>query len=239
MKAAFHTERISSSRWRRVPGPRLHWRSLVPAQRVADEKPTKAKLLFEDDFSKGAGRWEPSDAKAWKVIDTGKGKAYSQFRQSDYKPPHRSPLNFALVKDLVVGDFVLEARVRSTVRDYDHRDMCLFFGYQDASHFYYVHFGKKTDDHANQIFIVNGGPRRKISTKTSDGTPWDDAWHPVKVVRRISDGSIEVYFDDMNTPVMTARDRTFLRGRVGVGSFDDTGDWTKVKVYGTRLGEAR
>jgi hypothetical protein len=58
-------------------------------------------------------------------------------------------------------------------------------------------------------------------------------------VRRISDGSIEVYFDDMNTPVMTARDRTFLRGQVGVGSFDDTGDWTDVKVYGTRLAKTR
>ncbi len=206
---------------------------------LADEQPTEAKLLFEDDFSKGADRWQASDANAWKVIDTGEGKAYSQFRQSDYKPPHRSPLNFALVKDLVVGDLVLEARLRSTVRDYDHRDMCLFFGYQDASHFYYVHFGKKTDDHANQIFIVNGAPRQKISTKTSQGTRWDDAWHRVKVVRRIRDGSIEVYFDDMKTPVMTARDKTLLRGQVGVGSFDDTGDWTEVKVYGKRLEKAR
>jgi|SRR5579884_590976 len=206
---------------------------------LAGEPPTEAKLLFEDDFRKGADRWQPSDANAWKVIDTGNGKAYSQFRQSDYKPPHRSPLNLALVKDLVVGDLVLEAQVRSTSRDYDHRDMCLFFGYQDASHFYYVHFGKKTDDHANQIFIVNGAPRQKISTKTSDGTPWDSAWHRVKVLRRIRDGSTEVYFDDMKTPVMTARDKTFLHGQVGIGSFDDTGDWTKVKVYGTRMEKAR
>ena len=117
--------------------------------------------------------------------------------------------------------------------------MCLFFGYQDPAHFYYVHLGKKTDDHANQIFIVNGAPRQKISMKTSGGTPWDDEWHPVKVVRRIRDGSIEVYFDDMKTPVMTARNKTFLRGQVGVGSFDDTGDWTNVKVYGTRLEKAR
>jgi hypothetical protein len=214
---------------------------IVPltASALADEKPTKAKLLFEDDFRKGAGRWQPSDAGAWKVIDIGKGKAYSQFRQSDYKPPHRSPLNFALVKDLVVSDFVLEARVRSTARDYDHRAICLFFDYQDASHFYYVHFGKKTDDHANQIFIVNGAPRQKISTKTSEGTPWDEEWHNVKVVRRVSDGDIEVYFGDMKTPVMTARDKTFLRGQVGIGSFDDTGDWSNVKVHDTRLEKSR
>jgi hypothetical protein len=199
-----------------------------------DAAPEKPPLLFAEDFTKGADRWQPSDPAAWKVIDAGKGKAYSLFRQSDYKPPHRSPFNFALVKDLHVGDFVLEARVRSTTRDYDHRDMCLLFGYQDARHFYYVHFGKKTDDHANQIFIVNDAPRRKISTKTTDSTPWDDNWHAVKVLRRVDDGRIEVYFDDMKTPIMTARDKTFTWGQVGVGSFDDTGDWADVKVYGSR-----
>ena len=52
--------------------------------------------------------------------------------------------------------------------------MCVFFGYQDDSHLYYVHLGKKTDDHANQVFIVNEAPRTKISTKTTDGIPWLD-----------------------------------------------------------------
>src|SRR5215469_4095911 len=162
----------------------LAWTVLTIADdKAAAEKPP---LLFQDDFRKGADNWQPTDAAAWKVIDADKGKGYSQFRQSKYKPPHRSPLNFALVKDLVVGEVVLEARAQSTTKDYAHRDMCLIFGYQDAAHFYYVHLGKKTDDHANQIFIVNGEPRKKISTKTSDGTPWTDGWHHVKVVRHVA-----------------------------------------------------
>jgi hypothetical protein len=207
----------------------------MPILAWADDGPKAPPLLFSDDFSKGAERWEPTDAKAWKVADTKRGKVYSQFRQSEYKPPHRSPINFALVKDLNVADVVLEASVRSTVKDYPHRDVCLFFGYQDPAHFYYVHLGKKADDHANQIFIVNGAPRTKISTKTTDGTPWDDGWHHVKVVRKVGDGTIAVYFDDMTKPAMTARDKTFRRGRVGIGSFDDTADWADVKVYGTRV----
>src|SRR5436309_3572045 len=161
-------------------------------------------LLFHDDFRKGAAHWQPTDPQAWKVIDTKEGKAYSQSRASKYTPPHRSPFNFALIKDLTVGDFVLEARVQSTARDYPHRDMCLFFGYQDPAHFYYAHLAKRTDDHANQVFLVNGADRKKISTKTTPGTPWDDRWHHVKVVRTVSDGGIAVYFDDMKTPVMTA-----------------------------------
>jgi hypothetical protein len=192
-------------------------------------------LVYRDDFEQGAEHWQPTDAKAWKVGEESGNRFYSLFQQSKYQPPHRSPLNFSLIRDVVVGDFALEARVRSTVKDYGHRDMCLVFGYQDPGHFYYVHLGKKTDDHANQIFIVNGSPRTKISTKTSDGTDWNDDWHQVKVVRRVADGTIEVFYDDLETPVMTARDKTFVWGQVGVGSFDDTGDWDDVKLYGVRI----
>jgi hypothetical protein len=194
-------------------------------------------LVFEEDFEKGADRWEPTDKAAWKVIDAEKqGKVFNQFvKNSKYKPPHRSPLNIALVKDLNVADFILDAKCQSTIKDYGHRDMCLFFGYQDAAHFYYVHLGKKADDHANQIFIVNGADRKKISTKTTEGTNWTDNWHNVRVVRNVEDGSIQVFFDDMKTPVMTATDKTFTWGRVGVGSFDDTGNWDDVKVRGMKV----
>jgi hypothetical protein len=197
---------------------------------------TELPLVFQDDFEKGAGAWEPTDPKAWKVIDSGtRGKVYNQFQQSKYKPPHRSPFNVSLVKDVVVGDFVLEALVQSTGKDNPHRDMCLFFGYQDAGRLYYVHLGKKTDDHANQIFIVNKADRKKISTKTTPGTPWDDQWHRVKIVRTVADGAIAVYFDDMKTPVMTATDRTFTWGRVGLGSFDDSGNWDEVRLRGVEV----
>jgi hypothetical protein len=192
-------------------------------------------LLLEEDFEKGAERWEPTDPAAWKVTETPKGKFYSQCGKSAYTPPHRSPLNLSILKDVVVGDFVLEAKLQSTVKDYGHRDMVLVFGYQDAAHFYYSHLGKKTDDHANQIFIVNGAPRTKISTRTTEGTDWTDGWHTVRVVRKAAEGTIEVYFDDLKTPAQTAKDTTFAEGRIGIGSFDDTGNWDDVKLRGVRV----
>src|SRR5262245_10858059 len=103
--------------------------SAVVSPGAAGGRAEKLPLVFADDFSKGMGRWQPTDPKGWKVIDTKGGKALSQFRrESSYKPPHRSPYHIALVKDVTVGDFVLEARCRSTVKDYPHRDLCLFFG---------------------------------------------------------------------------------------------------------------
>lgn len=189
-------------------------------------------LVLNEDFESGSARWKPTDESAWKIVETPSGKVYSLFKQCQYKPPYRSPVNIALLDDVVVGDFVLECRLQSTVKDYAHRSMVVVFGYQNPAHFYYVHFGKRTDDHANQIFIVDGAPRVKISTKTTAGTAWDDAWHRVKIVRSVADGKIDVYFDDFENPVMTAVDKTFAWGEVGVGAFDDLGNIDDVVLRG-------
>jgi hypothetical protein len=188
-------------------------------------------LVFEDNFDKGADRWQPTDPQAWKITKTDQGNVYSQFQQSKVKTPQRSPFNTSLIKDVVITDFELHAKVQSTGKDGGHRDMCLFFGYQDHSHFYYVHIAKQADDRANQIFIVDAADRKKISKTSTSGTPWDDKWHNVKIVRNVGTGSIEIYFDDMQKPIMTAEDKTFTWGQVGLGSFDDTGNWDDVKLY--------
>ena len=78
-------------------------------------------------------------------------------------------------------------------------------------------------------------PRKMITAQGTPGTPWDKGWHEVKIVRRVQDGAIEVYFDDMQAPAMTAVDRTFTHGRVGLGSFDDTGNWDDFKLYGVEV----
>jgi len=189
-------------------------------------------LVFHEDFETGAERWTQTDAKAWRIVEEGGNRVYSQFQKSDYQPPVRSPLNMALVKDLRVGDFVLQARMKQTGDEYGHRDMCIFFGYQDPAHFYYVHIATKADAHANSIFIVNGEPRVSIATERTDGTDWGTGYHDVRIVRNGSTGAIEVYYDDMDKPIMKARDDTFAAGRLGFGSFDDTGNIDDVVVWG-------
>lgn len=191
-------------------------------------------LLHEDFTSKDDTKWELADPKAWRFVDQDGNAVFNQFKQSKVETPVRSPFNRGVVKDLVVGSFVLDVKLQSTARDYPHRSLCLFFGYQDPAHLYYVHFGQRTDDHANQIFIVNNEPRKKISTKTTDGTPWNNEWHHARVVRDVDSGRIDVFFDDMETPVMTAVDKTFTWGQVGIGSFDDTGNFDDVLVYGVK-----
>ena len=40
-------------------------------------------------------------------------------------------------------------------------------------------------------------------------------------MRKVADGTIEIYFDDMKKPLMTANDKTFAWGQIGLGTFDD------------------
>jgi hypothetical protein len=193
-------------------------------------------VLAEDFDNPEADRWEPTDPNAWKYTTDGKRTVYSQFRLSKYEPPFRSPYNMTLLKNVYVTDFVMDLRLKMTQPlDNPHRDMCLFFGYQDPSHFYYAHLGMKADSTAHTIHIVNGAPRTSIVEKRTEGTPWTDEYHHVRVVRRIASGKIEVYFDDMEKPVMTASDKTFQWGRVGVGTFDDTGNVDKVTLWGSQI----
>jgi len=204
--------------------------SLATGTQALAAEQTDLPLVFEDDFENGADRWQPTDPAAWKIVETDNGKVYNQFKNSKYSPPHRSPLNISLVKDVSVSDFVLTVKVQSTNKGAGaHRDMCLFFNYQDPAHFYYVHLGARPDPHSSQIMIVNGAPRVMITKNRSPGIPWDDGWHHVKIVRRAGNGTIEVYFDDMDKPVMVANDKTFGSGRVGIGSFDDNGNWDDFK----------
>jgi hypothetical protein len=219
---------------------------LVLAGILSAKAEEKLPLLFKENFENGFSRWQTSDPKGaevtWKIIEIGaKGNhAFRTTGKSKYAPKYRSPLNFALLKDVEVTDFEITVRVQNTNKKAGgHRDLCIFWGYQDPSHFYYVHMGSKPDPHACQIFIVNNAERTMITVDQAKGTNWDDEWHNVKVVRRVEDGVMEVYFDDMKKPYMTAKDKTFTWGQVGIGTFDDHGNFDDFELRGKLRKESK
>lgn len=189
-------------------------------------------LVFKEDFEQGRQRWETTDDASWDLVDDNGNKVFGlNKRISSYQPKVRSPHNIALIKDVQVSDFVLLFKVRSTKDTGGHRDCCAFFCHQDAEHFYYVHLGAKPDPASGQIMIVNAEPRRPLTDNKRE-VPWDDGWHTVKVVRDSQAGTIQVYFDDLAKPHMTATDKTFGKGRIGIGSFDDMNAFDDIRLYG-------
>jgi hypothetical protein len=191
---------------------------------------------FEDCNLTG---WQATDSNAWRIEDGNggnPGKALSLFKQSIYTPPYRSPNNIILLPDVNVGSFIMELEMLSTKAYYDGRDLCVFFGYQDDSHFYYAHIADVAKDNFhNTILVVDGADRTPIAQTRNGGNSWAGGWHNVRIVRDADTGSIKVFFDDMNNPVMTAVDNRFSWGRVGVGSFDDTGQYDNIRLWGKKM----
>jgi hypothetical protein len=198
--------------------------------------PKGYRVLYSQDFQEQAALKDfvYTDASVWSVVNADGKQALELTKQSDYKPVHRSPFNIALLAGQKFGDCIIEANCLQTGKEYGHRDMVVVFGFQDPSHFYYTHIATKADEHANNIFIVKDAPRLKISKESNDGNNWGlNVWHKVRVERKVSDGTIKVFFDDMSKPIMVAEDKTFGAGWVGFGSFDDTGRVANIRVWGT------
>lgn len=190
------------------------------------------KPAFKQDFEKKGviKHFRFTQPDKWIVSEGKTGRALEFTGISDYQPPFRSPHTIGLISDIQFGSFILEADLLQTGKEYGHRDMCIIFGFQDPSHFYYSHLATKMDDNAHQIMIVNHAPRAKISSFTTQGVEWGDkVWHKVRVERNIESGSIKVYFD--GALVEEATDKTFGKGYIGFGSFDDSGKVDNVKIW--------
>lgn len=202
--------------------------------KAQDFLPEGYQLLYAVDFDDepGLAGFEMTDPKAWRIGTLDGSKTLELFGSSQYEPKVRSPKNIAMIKDLQFGSFILEANVKQTGKEYGHRDMCLFFGMKDPSNFYYVHIATTPDPHAHNIFLVNDAPRVAIGEKVSNGVNWGQGWHKVRLVRNAEEGSIQLFYDDMTTPIMESKDTHFGAGFIGFGSFDDTGMIDNIKIYG-------
>ena len=208
--------------------------AVVTVSSPAADVPAGYKLVYEQQFNDVAALkdFRFTDPNAWAFAKTNDISALSLVKQSQYKSIVRSPVNIALIADKVFGDFVLEADLIQTGKEYGHRDMCLFFGFQSPTNFYYTHIATAADPNAHNIFIVNGAQRKNFAKETTKGVNWGlGVWHKVRLERNVTAGTIKVYFDDLTKPIMVAEDKTFGSGQIGFGSFDDTGMVDNIRIW--------
>ncbi len=128
---------------------------------------------------------------------------------------------------------MLEVELLSTKKPYGHQDMCLFFGFAEPQKYYYNHIAVAADPNAHNIFIVNEAPRKNFAKETTKGVTWgENEWHKVRIERDTKAGTIKSYFNDMTRPIMLAEDKTFTKGHIGFGSFDDVGKVGRIRIWG-------
>lgn len=193
-------------------------------------------LLARSDFETGRAQgWQPNDPSHWRVAKKD-GEMVYELTAPGEPGRVRAPTSWSLWTGYDVTSFEFSGRLRcSADASNDKRDICIFFHFQDPTHFYYVHFAASSDDVHNIIALVNGADRVKINAEpagTSRAKLTDNAWHIFKVTCDARSGLIEAYLDDRSEPILTAHDKTLSRGLVGVGSFDDTGYFAGLELRG-------
>jgi hypothetical protein len=193
-----------------------------------------------EDFGDGwTRRWTRGKSSRWVVEREGKRSVLRMTEPGIPPAQIRRPGETAVWTSRSWGDVEFTAHVRC---DQDvsiaARDAILIFGWQDDTHYYYVHLAGRSDAVHNAILLVNGRDRERIDAfdpaRPNPVTLADKEFHKIRVARRIASGEILVYFDDRPAPVMRAVDRTLTWGMLGVGSFDDTASFHSLSAKGER-----
>lgn len=183
-----------------------------------------------ENFSSGSLQaWQMPHPEDWAIESEGSSHFLHMLRSRDPLVPRR-PVQFALLKEPCMGTFDLRVRLRRTGKSHS---VILVFDYIDSLHFYYTHLsvdtGTKIDVH-NGIFIVNGEPRQRIAGMTAAAVLPDQQWHTIHLHRDAKSGLIQLFVDREAAPRFSVVDHTFACGRIGLGSFDETGDFADLRL---------
>jgi hypothetical protein len=189
---------------------------------------------LNEDFESGKlDAWQFPHPEDWTILE-GRGNHYLHMVRSREPGVPRRPLQFALLRGVKAGSFSFHGRIRR-----EGSSMIVVFNYVDTLHFYYAHLsvdrGTAQPVH-NGIFIVNGGERARIAGTHAPPALPDHEWHLIRIERNASRGAIDVYSDFQPDAIFSVTDRTFKCGQIGIGSFDETGDFDDVSVISEDTG---
>ena len=231
-------------RWRQAWGERLVLFAVVAAMPLglrvglylcAPAFQNRARSIhFSDDFARNTlDAWQLPYPEDWAILAED-GNHYLHMKRNREPLVPRRPMQFALIKGVNVGSFDFRTRVRR-----QGKSMIVVFNYVDSLHFYYTHLsadpGSKQPVH-NGVFVVNSAPRVRIAGLDAQPALPDNAWHQIRVARDVASGRIEVWSDVASQPLFTVVDRTFTCGQIGIGSFDETGDFADVDLRSNDAG---
>ena len=142
----------------------------------------------------------------------------------------RKPTHIALLDSKPYSKVTVEAEVKR-----NGRSVIIVWGWQNDSHYDYVHISSDTavaQNVHNGMFHVFGGERVRISSLEGPGSLPTQDWTPVKLVWDGETGHCYVEVNGKRNLSLDAVDLSLRWGRVGLGSFDETGDFRNVKITG-------
>jgi hypothetical protein len=188
-----------------------------------------------DTLSVFGHQWSVYNAEDWKVDTSGGTPILELNTPREPLPGPRRPFQFALAQTPDFSRVTVEADMRPR-----RRSVIIVFAYHDPAHFDYAHLstdtGTKQPVH-NGVFHVFGGERVRISSQEGPAAfPAKDQWYHVVLNYDGTKGEVRVTVDGKPIPALHAVDLSLHSGKVGLGSFDEVGDFKNVTITGEATG---
>jgi hypothetical protein len=176
-------------------------------------------------------RWTVPNPSDWKIDKQDGSPVLHLLVGREPLPGPRRPYQFAIAATPAFEKVTVEADLKPL-----RRSLMIVFAYHDPAHFDYAHlstdYAQKQPVH-NGIFHVYGGERVRISSEKGPAAfPSLDRWYHVKLNYDGKTGEVNVTVDGHAVPALHAVDVSLGAGQVGVGSFDETGDFRNVQIAG-------
>lgn len=187
-------------------------------------------LLSADTLQIFDHQWSVPNGSDWEVQkESGASVLHMKIGREPLASGPRRPFQFAIADTQPFSKVTVEADIRPL-----KRSVIIVYDYADPGHFNYAHISAdiKAPVH-NGIFHVYGGERVRISPQRGPAAfPEINRWYHVKLVADGGTGRVDVTVDGKAVPALQAVDLSLTTGKVGIGSFDETGDFKNVKITG-------
>lgn len=199
---------------------------LVALAAVGQRQPQEAP---KDTIEAFGHKWGVQSTGDWSIEKDSTGPVLRLQKSGEPTTPRR-PTKFAVAETPFFKKVAVEVEMKR-----GGKSLIIVYGWQDPNHWNYAHISldeaQKVNVH-NGIFHVFGGERVRISSLEGPGSLPTQEWTPVKLVFDGATGKCDVEVNGKRNPSLEAVDLSLRWGRVGLGSFNELGDFRRLKVTG-------
>lgn len=175
-------------------------------------------------------RWSVPLGADWRVTREDGEETLELITARPKADPPRKPFQYALLEGPPLEKFSIECEARKQA---PRGSLIIVYAWRGPSHFNYVHLSDDTGSEQpvhNGIFHVYGGDRVRISPEHGPCALPTEGWHKVRVVYDAAAGLVETWVDGELNPSLRGADLSLGAGRVGLGSFFNTGGFRRFRL---------
>lgn len=192
----------------------------------------KYQVAFFDGFKeKSLANYEFTNSANWVITKNGEsGKDIKCAFGIGTQANDHFPLEIALIKDINLGDFIVEFDYLQKNRNFSIRDICILFGYQDSTHYYFAQASSDAGKYSHNVFKVDEDRPVAIGENLNEGVVWNyQKWHHIVLIRNTASSKVELYIDD--ELILKSNKSNGGEGRIGFGTFGSGFKVDNLKIW--------